>query len=589
MKDFKKIIKYFGPVFKKHKWYFITGSFLFLLGNTLAHVGLPLFYKKIINVASLQTSNKLFNFSELWNILLLILLMLLIVAITRRAGSFLWSFFENKIGADIHNYSLEKVISNDYDFFTNHFLGSISNKVNRLGRNFRNLIKTIFFGFILLFVDIIFSIIVLLRENLLLGLVFLVFFIVFVLLSLYFSKIHTKLDKIRARYGSARSGVLSDILSNYLNIITFSSYKYESSLYERAVEKVKKAQFKTWFFQDRVRVYKNIFFILFEVLIMGVALYLFSNQKISLGTLVLVQSYNGIFILNAWHLSSTLVNFVEEFSDSIDAIDIVTSPLTILDIDKPLALKMNNGEIEFDNISFTYPKGDHVFEKFKLQIPAGQSVGIVGKSGSGKTTLTKLLLRLYDVNSGDINIDGQNISQVTQSDLRSCIAYIPQETILFHRSIYENIVYGDLHATHEQVMAAAVAAHVDEFVQNLTEKYETKVGERGVKLSGGQRQRIGIARAMLRKKAPILMLDEATSSLDSVSEKYIQNSFEKLSKNRTTIVIAHRLSTIQKMDRIIVMENGKIIEDGSHDNLISKNGHYAKLWNSQTNGFIQDE
>lgn len=589
MKDFKKIIKYFSPVFKKHKWYFITGSFLFLLGNTLAHVGLPLFYKKIINVASLQTSNKLFNFSELWNILLLILLMLLIVAITRRAGSFLWSFFENKIGADIHNYSLEKVISNDYDFFTNHFLGSISNKVNRLGRNFRNLIKTIFFGFILLFVDIIFSIIVLLRENLLLGLVFLVFFIVFVLLSLYFSKIHTKLDKIRARYGSARSGVLSDILSNYLNIITFSSYKYESSLYERAVEKVKKAQFKTWFFQDRVRVYKNIFFILFEVLIMGVALYLFSNQKISLGTLVLVQSYNGIFILNAWHLSSTLVNFVEEFSDSIDAIDIVTSPLTILDIDKPLALKMNNGEIEFDNISFTYPKGDHVFEKFKLQIPAGQSVGIVGKSGSGKTTLTKLLLRLYDVNSGDINIDGQNISQVTQSDLRSCIAYIPQETILFHRSIYENIVYGDLHATHEQVMAAAVAAHVDEFVQNLTEKYETKVGERGVKLSGGQRQRIGIARAMLRKKAPILMLDEATSSLDSVSEKYIQNSFEKLSKNRTTIVIAHRLSTIQKMDRIIVMENGKIIEDGSHDNLISKNGHYAKLWNSQTNGFIQDE
>ena len=248
---------------------------------------------------------------------------------------------------------------------------------------------------------------------------------------------------------------------------------------------------------------------------------------------------------------------------------------------------MVDGNVSLENISFTYPKGEHVFENFSLIIPKGQSVGIVGKSGSGKTTITKLLLRFYDVDSGSITVDGQNITTVTQNDLRSSIAYIPQETILFHRTIYENIAYGNLEASREEVMAIAKVAHVDEFVDKLEDGYETKVGERGIKLSGGQRQRVGIARAMLKKSAPILVMDEATSSLDTVSEQYIQDSFEQLSRDRTTIVIAHRLSTIQKMDRIIVMEEGKIIEDGTHKALLAKNGYYAKLWDSQVDRMIQ--
>jgi ATP-binding cassette subfamily B protein len=288
-------------------------------------------------------------------------------------------------------------------------------------------------------------------------------------------------------------------------------------------------------------------------------------------------------------LDKNLTSFVEVVSNTIDAIEIFDTKNKIKDLKNPEICSIEKGEIKLDKISFTYPKGEHVFEKFNLQIPAGQSIGIVGKSGSGKTTLTKLLLRFYDISDGEILIDNQDISKVKRNDLRLKMAYIPQETILFHRSIYENIAYGNLEASEEEVILASKAAYVDEFVQNLEQKYETEVGERGIKLSGGQRQRIGIARAMLRKNAPLLILDEATSSLDSMSEHYIQKSFKELSKDRTTIVIAHRLSTIQQLDRIIVMDKGKIVEDGSHDELIAKNGHYAELWNSQVNGFILEE
>ena len=321
---------------------------------------------------------------------------------------------------------------------------------------------------------------------------------------------------------------------------------------------------------------------------MGLSIYLFIEQKISIGTLVLVQTYTFNILTQAWNLEKALTNFVRAVSDSIDSIDVLTTPLLIENPKKPQESAMQTGAIALENISFTYPQGDHVFEDFSLQIPAGQSVGIVGKSGSGKTTITKLLLRFYDVDGGAIKIDGQDIRHVRQDDLRKAIAYIPQESILFHRSIRENIGYSNPDATTEQVAQAAKFAHADEFIESFDEGYDTKVGERGVKLSGGQRQRVAIARAMLKSDAPILIMDEATSSLDTLSEQYIQDSFSKLMDGRTTIVIAHRLSTIQKMDRIIVLDKGNIVEDGSHTELLAHDGYYAELWNSQTDGFIQD-
>jgi len=240
----------------------------------------------------------------------------------------------------------------------------------------------------------------------------------------------------------------------------------------------------------------------------------------------------------------------------------------------------------FKDVFFEYNFNQDVLTNFSLDIAPGERIGIVGHSGAGKSTITKLLLRSNDVTSGTISIDGQDIRNVTQDDLRGVISYVPQEPILFHRPIKENIAYSKPNASNEEIIEVAKKAHADEFISRLSDNYDTLVGERGVKLSGGERQRVAIARAML-KDSPILMLDEATSSLDSVSESLIQDAFNELMKNKTTIVIAHRLSTIQKMDRIIVLNEGEIVEQGTHKELLEKDGVYADLWNHQTGGFLE--
>jgi ATP-binding cassette subfamily B protein len=231
---------------------------------------------------------------------------------------------------------------------------------------------------------------------------------------------------------------------------------------------------------------------------------------------------------------------------------------------------------------------ENLFDNFSLHVKPGERIGLVGHSGSGKTTLSRLLLRFSDIKSGEILIDDQNIAEVTQESLRRSIAYVPQEPMLFHRSLRENIAYGKINASDEDILKAARQANAIEFIEKLPEGLDTMVGERGVKLSGGQRQRIAIARAIL-KDAPILLLDEATSALDSESEKLIQDALEKLMKGRTSIVIAHRLSTIAKLDRIIVLDNGTISEQGSHAHLLEQKGTYSKLWSHQSGGFIEED
>jgi ATP-binding cassette subfamily B protein len=255
-------------------------------------------------------------------------------------------------------------------------------------------------------------------------------------------------------------------------------------------------------------------------------------------------------------------------------------------VPEPLAIR--TGAIQFRDVTFIHSGADDaLFEKFSLSIEPGEKIGLVGHSGSGKTTFTRLLLRFSDIQDGAITIDGQDVSHITQEDLHSVIAYVPQEPLLFHRSIRENIAYGNLGADDAAVKRAAKHAHAHDFIRTLPVRYDTLVGERGVKLSGGQRQRIAIARAML-KDAPVLVLDEATSALDSESEVLIQDALWKLMEGRTAIVIAHRLSTIQKMDRIVVLENGKIVEEGPHKTLLAKKGTYAKLWAHQSGGFIDE-
>jgi ATP-binding cassette subfamily B protein len=306
-----------------------------------------------------------------------------------------------------------------------------------------------------------------------------------------------------------------------------------------------------------------------------------------IGTVFLVLSFTTNMTIRLWDFAQrTLRNVNKALGDAEEATEMLYRTPLITDPTNPERLPRDKGIIAIKNMSFAHDKLP-LFENISLTIQQGEKIGLVGHSGSGKTTLTKLLLRFKDVNDGTIEINGVDIRKVTQNDLRDVIAYVPQEPLLFHRSLAENIAYGKLHATKNEIISAAKKAHAHTFIEQLAEGYDTLVGERGVKLSGGQKQRIAIARAML-KDAPILLLDEATSALDSESELAIQDALWKLMKDKTAIVIAHRLSTIQKMDRIIVLENGKIIEEGTHTQLLKKKGHYAKLWQHQSGGFLQE-
>jgi len=310
----------------------------------------------------------------------------------------------------------------------------------------------------------------------------------------------------------------------------------------------------------------------------------------NIATVFLIFNYTANIVEQLFQFgNNALRNYNRSVGDASDMVAILSQPAEVQDPAKPEVSRMGKGAINFKNVTFTHNGADDaVFKKLNLHIKPGEKIGLVGHSGSGKSTFTRLLLRFSDVDSGEVLIDGQNIANVTQDDLHTQIAYVPQEPLLFHRSIRENIAYGQLDASQETIEATAKMASAHDFIMALPQGYDTLVGERGVKLSGGQRQRVAIARAML-KNAPILALDEATSALDSESEVLIQAALWKLMEGRTAIVIAHRLSTIQKMDRIIVLDNGRIVEQGSHKELIAKkNGTYAKLWAHQSGGFIDD-
>ncbi len=291
------------------------------------------------------------------------------------------------------------------------------------------------------------------------------------------------------------------------------------------------------------------------------------------------------------HIMWWTMSVVDEFNRAVgkckQSLSYLITPFEIKDKEDATILNCNKGEIVFDKVKFDYKGTNPLFEDKSIIVHPSQKVGLVGYSGSGKSTFVNLILRLYEVNDGRILIDNQDIKNVTQDSLRQNIAMIPQDPTLFHRSIMENIAYGKINATKLEVIEAAKKAHADDFINKLPDGYASLVGERGVKLSGGQRQRISIARAIL-KDAPILILDEATSQLDSITENYIQDSLFKLMENKTTIVIAHRLSTLLHMDRILVFDQGKIVQDGSHQELLVQEGLYRNMWNAQVGGFLPE-
>ena len=384
---------------------------------------------------------------------------------------------------------------------------------------------------------------------------------------------------------------LADAITNIQTVKTFSHDKQELGRHRRLSDILTDIRISDWRMMSLQGNTRLAFLVAMQALLILIIIRQVQHSPALLGIGIFAFSYTVTLTNKLFDVNMLIRNIEEALLQASPMTKIVQQAPEILDAPNAKKLVVPRGAVRFNNVTFAYSDGDGnsaVFKHLDLDIAAGEKVGLVGPSGGGKSTLTRLLLRFDDIDKGSIIVDGQDVSAVTQESLRMSVAYVPQEPLLFHRSICENLAYGRLNATLGAVKAAARSAHADEFIGELKNGYKTIVGERGVKLSGGQRQRIAIARAIL-KDAPILVLDEATSALDSESEVLIQDALWRLMEGRTAIVVAHRLSTIQRMDRIVVLDKGKIVEQGTHRELLQRRGLYAKLWMHQSGGFLKSD
>ncbi len=522
--------------------------------------------------------------------------LLLYTGLVMLGGIVLWRIviiliwkLEMRVLQDIYHHVFSHLVSMSADFHANRFGGSLVSQTNKLAGAYIRLADTFTFQTAALVLSFIFTIIILAPRAPLLVAVLLVFSILFLITAVLITKRVRQLNALEAAASNRQTGYLADVVTNIMAVKSFAASGRERVRYQTSTDDTRKATEAVM----RASIKRDIFFsgsttsLTAASLIIAVAGVVLTNSNIE--TVFLAVTYTGIIGENLWQFSqNTLRNYNRALGDAKDMIETLDIPPSVTDPAHPQKSHISRGSIRFDAVRFAHTGSNSaLFESLTLVIKPGEKVGLVGPSGSGKTTLTRVLLRYSDIQDGAITIDSQNIAHISQNDLRRSIAYVPQEPLLFHRSIRENIAYGRQEATLQEVKAIARRANASEFIELLPDGYDTLVGERGVKLSGGQRQRIAIARAML-KNAPILVLDEATSALDSESEVLIQDALWKLMENRTAIVIAHRLSTIQKMDRIIVMDKGSIVEQGSHKELIHHDGTYARLWAHQSDGFIED-
>ena len=499
-----------------------------------------------------------------------------------------WTF-ETAMQRDLYVRCFSKLTNQTMFFHSSRFSVSLVSQTNKLSGATERFWDTIIWSILPLVISLIGSIIVLSTLLWQYALFLLVLSIVFSVVVYYGSKPMAKLNKKEAKASNKLSGQLADVLSNVLAVKSSGAEVTEQQRFKKTVNSWRGASLDTMHGFLKVSTVYSTINMSIKIGAIAFAVYAAQHNLVSIAAVYLIITYTSSVAHELWNMNGIMRSYNRIIGDAHEMVEILQTPTTLVDR-SDAKLAVTRGGIVMDNITFTHDEGqgDTLFHDFSLNIQPGEKIGLVGSSGSGKTTLTKLLLRFADIDSGEIAIDTQNIAGVTQASLREQIAYVPQEPLLFHRSVRENIAYGRPDATDTEIERAAKKAGAYDFIIKLQDGFDTMVGERGVKLSGGQRQRIAIARAIL-KDAPILVLDEATSALDSESEVLIQKSLETLMKDRTSIVIAHRLSTIAKLDRIIVLENGHIVEDGSHEQLLAKKrGVYAKLWARQSGGFIEE-
>lgn len=489
---------------------------------------------------------------------------------------------------DLYGRVFQQLTGQSLSFHSDRFTGSLVSQTTKLTGSFERFWDTLVFQLLPVVASILTAVIILSFYFWQYALFVAVISTIFAIFVFYTSRFMAELNTKEAQANTAMNGRLADVISNVMAVKAHGNEDVEAASAHKLSKAWRKRSLMTMSGFLKVSTgYSGMIAIINMVALIS-AIWASEHNLISIAVVYLAITYSFTVARQLWEMNSIMRNYNRIMGDAHDMAEILSLEPVVKDKGGD-ELRITKGAVAFEGVSFTHDSAANasLFEDFSLNIEPGQKVGLVGHSGSGKTTFTRLLLRFSDVDEGVVSIDGQNVANVTQASLRRAIAYVPQEPLLFHRSLHENIAYGRPDATNKQVHEAARKAHALEFIEKLPNGFETMVGERGVKLSGGQRQRIVIARAIL-KNAPILVLDEATSALDSESEKLIQASLTELMKDRTTVVIAHRLSTIQKMDRIIVLEDGKIIEDGSHTKLLAQKGTYASLWSHQSGGFIEE-
>ncbi|HMT02978.1 MAG TPA: ABC transporter ATP-binding protein [Burkholderiales bacterium] len=573
----KEVFSFLWQSIKKYKIYY----FLMILAPIMGSFYKPIVYYAIKMMVDIIAKTPEISFKQLMTPLLIYLFADLILSLVWRLSQVaLWKS-EPYVQQGIILKALDKVLSFRYSFFQNTASGSLVSKVKGLFDGYTELWAQLYYGvtfWILASLTTGFSILFVSGK---LGLILLTWSFLYIVINYFLAKKINKLAQLQSNAKHEVIGELADNLSNVQSIKLFASRKYELQRLSNKIttDFVPKeiAAHKFHFKVDILNDIMGIFIILVMLLVM---IYLKQANQVTIGDFVFVFGMVFQFQENLWHL-------MQEFHKLSDRMGDLKSSLSIYKADRSeynssnIVLSSNLPSIEFKNVSFSYNDNKKIFSNLNLLIKPGERVGVIGFTGVGKTTLINLLLKIFDPQEGAILINNQDIAKIDNDYLRKMIAIIPQDIALFHRNLMENIRYGKLEATDEEVILASKKAHAESFIKRLPKGYYTMVGERGIKLSGGQRQRIAIARAIL-KNAPIMILDEATSALDSITEQYIQESIQHLLVGKTVFAIAHRLSTLKNMDRLIVINKGKIIESGTHDELLSQNNSlYSKIWRMQ--------
>ncbi len=585
MKPLRSVLRALAPSIQKH-WVSLAISAFCMIGAVVVDALFPFAIRNLVDQFTSETR----NVSSAWAIFGTLIILYIAINTCYRIFDVAFSLFQARVMRDIALRSFAALQEQSMNFFEKSSTGSLITSAKRFGNAFEGMSEVFFYQFIRSATLIILTMGIFIMEKPAIAAGFALWVVAYLTLISLAVRKQFPLFTRSAETDSEVGAIIGDSISNHMTVKSYGQEKAEMNRFGEVVHTNYRMRLRAWLSSNALFAAQGILMATVEL---GLFAYLINGWEkgvVTAGDFVFFQAYAMLMFDQIWMLGPMLHRFIDHISDAKKMADIFELTPEVQDAPGARPLVVENGEVEFHAASFNYKErkngSRHTIDEMNLTIPAGQSIGLVGRSGAGKSTMVKLLLRFYDLDSGYIRIDGQDIANVTQESLRQQIAVVPQDPQMFNSTIRHNIAFAQGDATEPEIIEAAQKAYAWDFIQELPNGLDSIVGERGVKLSGGQRQRIAIARAILANPR-LLILDEATSALDSATEKIIQKAIANLLQGRTSIVIAHRLSTIMRLDRIVVISGGKITEDGTHTELLEHKGEYADLWAHQVGGYLK--